>query len=197
MLLELIRKKDFLRKSKFVKKQGYKRARIKVNDIMPYLKEGNKILDIGAGPCFVCDLLRSRGLHVSAMDIKDLSFFDNIDVVVYDGKKFPFVNKEFDFALLLSVLHHTTEPEQILKEAMRVSNQIIIIEDLQKGKLHKFFDKLWDSLENLEFLHHPHSNKTDQEWRFLFKQLGLKINDVKYRRFLSWRRRAQYYLKVP
>jgi ubiquinone/menaquinone biosynthesis C-methylase UbiE len=35
--------------------------------------------------------------------------------VLYDGKKMPFKDNVFDAALLITVLHHTPDPESIVR----------------------------------------------------------------------------------
>jgi len=77
--------------------------------------------------------------------------------------------------LLLTVLHHTPNPKEILKEASRVSKRVIIIEDIYSNLVQKYLTFFTDSLVNFEFRGHPHSNKSVSEWNKLFNELNLKI----------------------
>ena len=82
----------------------------------------------------------------------------------YDGRLLPFPDDSFDVALLITVLHHTKKPIEILKEAIRVAPRIIVMEDLYKNLLQKYLTFAMDSLLNLEFFGHPHTNMTQEQW---------------------------------
>jgi ubiquinone/menaquinone biosynthesis C-methylase UbiE len=166
-----------------------------VKNFIPFIKKGSKVLDIGCGWCNVSKILRDKGFKVTPLDIRDISFYENIKAIIYNGKKFPFKNKSFDYSLILTVLHHTPDPEMIIKEAMRVSDKIIIIEDIYYNWIHKKWTHFFDSLFNLEFKGHPHSNKSDSEWRMVFKKLKLKVVKAKYCTAFFIFRQATYYLE--
>ena len=146
-----------------------------LNKIDPFLQKGDKILDIGTGTGHVCKRLLEAGFDVSALDVHDLSFFDDIKPIVYDGNIIPFDDDTFDVALILTVLHHTPNPKKIIAEAKRVSNKIVIIEDVYRNFFGKYLTFFFDSVGNFELFHHPHSNKTDEQWRKVFKSLQLKL----------------------
>jgi SAM-dependent methyltransferase len=52
-----------------------------------------------------------------------------INVIEFDGHTLPFNDKSFDFIMLVDVLHHTNDPERILKECSRVARRFILIKD--------------------------------------------------------------------
>ncbi len=158
------------------------RARhIVLPQIREYLRPGDRILDLGAGPCHVSRLLRLSGFSVSAVDIVDSSHFVDVQVTLYDGCHLPFPDGYFDLSLILTVLHHTRNPEQLLQEAARASRRIIVIEDTFRTVLGRYCTYLFDSLGNFQFKGHPHANRTSAEWRQLFQDLGLKLVDTKER----------------
>lgn len=136
---------------------------------------GSKILDIGAGTCHVTKLLRQQKYHVVPLDIRNLSLIKDTQPVIYNGKEFPFSQNSFDTALMICMLHHTPDPEWIIREAIRVASRIIIIEDVIKNRFHRYLTYAWDSFLNFEFFGHPHQNKTDHNWIALFEDLGLKL----------------------
>ena len=51
----------------------------------------------------------------------------------------------------------------------------IIIEDIYSNLVQKYLTFFTDSLVNLEFRGHPHSNKSVRDWNKLFNELSLKI----------------------
>ena len=50
-------------------------------------------------------------------------------VKAFDGKSVPFGNGSFDIVMLVDVLHHTEDPMNLLREAVRVARLAIVIKD--------------------------------------------------------------------
>jgi len=155
------------------------------NLIKTYLIKNERIIDIGAGLCTIDKILLEKGYKLTPIDIKDLSLYENIKPLVYDGKIIPFKDKSFDVALILTVLHHISNPIKIIKEAKRVARRIIIVEDIYKNNFQKLLTFAVDSIINFEFFKHPHSNKSDKEWIQLFEDMELKLLHKKKKRFDS------------
>ena len=192
MLIAFLQKNRITRK--IIRCAGSHRARGMVREIEPFLNEGDKITDIGSGTCNVCEILRENGHDTTALDIENLSFVDGVEPVVYDGSRIPFENEEFDVSIIITVLHHVPDPESLLNEAARVSKRVIITEDTYKGRLHKYLTWFFDSLINLEFSGHPHTNRTDEHWKETFSRLGLKLMDERHRRSLLVFAHSTYHL---
>jgi len=170
------------------------RVQEKVKEIVRYLPERGKILDIGSGNCVVCQILRHKQFQVIPLDIRESSFVDGIVPILYNGERMPFKDKSFDVAMLLTVLHHTRYPERVLEEAKRVARSLIIIEEIYTTRIQRLLTFLIDSLFNLEFLGHPHTNRTDEEWKQTFYRLGFEVKDMRYGRSLIVLKRAAYFL---
>jgi len=189
----------FLQKNNFFRSVVYKLGKARANDIFgkikPFLNKKSHILDIGAGTCNVCEILLEEGYNIVPLDIQDLSFVNNIKPILYDGDKIPFDDNKFDIALILTVLHHTSYPERIIEEAKRVSRRIIIMEDIYTNIFHKYITYFLDSLLNLEFIGHPHTNKNNKLWKETFDKLGLKIVEARYSSSYLVLRHATYYLE--
>lgn len=169
-----------------------KDARFKLRRIQKYLSQDDRILDIGAGTGSVCTLLKSKGYGVTPLDVEDRTLTTGVNPVIYDGKNIPFPDNSFDTVLILTVLHHTQDPEKILSEAKRVGGKIVIIEDIYTNVFQKYLTYIFDSLFNLEFIGHPHTNKSDGEWKGLFRDLGLTLVDSRYDSFLFFFKQATY-----
>ncbi|HCS78498.1 TPA: SAM-dependent methyltransferase [Patescibacteria group bacterium] len=159
----------------------------RVDDILrkitPYLRKKDRILDIGSGFGLVSHELLRRGFTVYPLDIQDRSLFSDVYTHVYDGKKLPFPNNKFDVALLITVLHHVLQPEVLLKDVTRVAKKIILMEDVYESEFERYATYAMDSIVNAEFVGHPHSNKTDRQWREVFKKLRLKVTDCQSEKF--------------
>lgn len=150
-------------------------ARRKRDWIGTYLPEKARLLEIGAGPGSLLTVLRDDGHDITGLDISDSSFADDLRPTLYDGVSLPYANNSFDVALLLTTLHHTPDPDAIVREAMRVAPRVLVIEDIYRSPLHRRLTKIADAITNLEFFGHPHSNRDDDGWRETFRHLGLKI----------------------
>ena len=193
MIIQFLQKNKFFRK--IIYKTGNARAKDMINKIQAHLKKDDLIVDIGSGTCNICEILLNKGYNIAPLDVQNLSFVNNLKPVIYDGNKIPFNDDQFNKSLILTVLHHTSEPEKILREAKRVSKRIIIIEDIYTNWFHKYVTYFFDSLLNLEFVGHPHTNKNDEQWKKTFEKLGLKLIDAKYNYSLLVFKHATYYLE--
>lgn len=156
----------------------------KLRHIGGYLPPGGRLLDLGCGKGAVSLMLKNQGYEIVCADITDKSAAEQIQPVLYDGLHLPWPDDCFDAVLLLTVLHHTNNPEQVLREAKRVGKRIIIIEDVYTNWVQKRLTFLLDSLFNLEFFGHPHTNKTDEGWRRCFDSLNLDLKAAFGRRVM-------------
>lgn len=167
----------------------------KVSWIRGYINDKDKVLDLGAGPCWVTSLLRKEGFDVTPVDIKDNSIFDQIHPLVYNGIDLPYNDREFDIVLLLTVLHHAKDPISLLKEVKRVSKKVVIIEDIFTNRLQKTLIKYLDSIINMEFKDHPHNNKNDEDWKTIFEEMGFTIKDTEYHKIGGFITQSVYLLE--
>lgn len=169
------------------------RVREKLAEIEPYLQPGDRVLDVGTGNGVLCRQLRQRGYDVTPVDVIDQSFVPDVAPVLYDGRRLPF-DDGFDVVLLITVLHHTPDPDAVLAEARRVARRIVVVEEVYENAFERSFTYTVDSLFNLEFTGHPRSNRTDAGWRAAFEQLGLRVEGARYSRSLGFLRRVTYHL---
>ena len=167
----------------------------KLNELTPYLNPSASVLDVGSGNGVLCHEMRKRGYKVTGLDVNNLSFIDDIKPIVYDGTDMPFKDACFDWALLVTVLHHTENPGRVLMEAKRVAKRIIVIEEIYSNTFKKFLTFFIDSVFNFEFFCHPHSNKTDIGWRRVFDNLGLELTHVQYSKSMLILERVTYVLE--
>lgn len=173
------------------------RVKEKLVAIGSHLDPADRVLDVGAGNCVLCQQFRQRGYDIVPLDVENLSFVHGIVPVVYDGTAFPFGDDSFDVVLLITVLHHTRDPDAVLAEATRVARRIIVIEEIYENAFEKYTTYAIDSLFNLEFFAHPRSNRTDAGWRVAFQNLGLDVSTAVYSRSLRFLRRVTYVLERP
>lgn len=179
---------------KFIYSTSKVRAAEIVSRIEPYLSEGDRVLDLGCGMCNISELVQQKGYEVVSADIKSVSYVDGIEPVVYDGNRLPFKDNAFDVCLLITVLHHTPDPDKVIKEAIRTSKRIIIIEDIYINLFHKYVTYIFDSILNFEYFNHPHSNKSDKQWKKLFSSLNLELIATNYKWTLLLIKHGLYFL---
>lgn len=194
MFLQLLRANPFTKRLIFQLASG--RGRRIFNNIKPFIHKKCHILDLGAGTCNVSEILSNKAYKVVALDTKNLSFSEIIEPITYNGEKIPYPNSYFETTLILTVLHHTSDHIEILKEAKRVSKAVIVCEDVYNNSFQKYLTFFLDRLFNLEFFaSHPHSNRTDLEWQKLFEKMSFKIVKVKYSREFFFFKLAYYFLQ--
>jgi len=190
---------DVLYKYRFSKNLVYQLLKSRAGDlaqmVSPYLNKDELILDIGPASCTVTETLIKQGLKVFPADIENFSIVDAVLPTIYDGHKLPFKDNQFGTSLILFVLHHTPDPAEVLVEAKRVSKRILVFEDIVTSPTHKSLTAALDSLVNLEFFDQPHTNKSDQEWRSLFGESGLKVLGQEYKSSMAIMRHALYFLE--
>lgn len=195
MILQAIRKFNFIGKF-YASTWGKKWVESKLKNVLPHLNKKDKIIDIGCGNCMVIKTLQENGYTCTALDVADLSIVENIKVVIYDGEKMPFENQDFDAALLLTVLHHSDNPELVLKETARIAKKIVIIEDIYSNKIQQYLTYFMDTLVNLGHSNMTYQNKSDAEWKKVFETLQLKLVAESSRPVLLFFRQATYILEI-
>ena len=171
-----------------------KKADIKYQRLHKFYSLEESILDIGSGNCTFNLQLKNSGFNITGVDISNKSAFREIEPVIYDGHILPFDDNSFDIVQLITVLHHIKDPESIVKEAKRVGRKVIIMEDIYESTFQKYITFVADSVNNWEFIGHPHTNKTDEEWKNVFEKHGLKLTESEYYDFLFFFKQSTYIL---
>lgn len=146
--------------------------------LAPLIPEGAHVLDVGCG-----DGLLSQALGEARSDIR----LEGVDVLAregtaipiraFDGTTLPCEDGSFDAVMFVDVLHHTREPDVLLREACRVTRQVILIKDhTRNGLLAGSTLRLMDWVGNA---HHgvalPYNYRTRAEWMDTLERVGLRI----------------------
>ena len=97
--------------------------------------------------------------------------------------------------MLLTVLHHTPDPEKVLLEAMRVSKRVIIIEDVYSNKVQQYMTYAMDTLVNLGHSSMTYTNKNVAEWRAVFQEQGWTLKKATPRRVLLFFTQMTYVIE--
>ena len=162
--------------------------------ISRFMRPGGRVLEVGSGPGTVVERLRRAGFDVVPLDIRDTAMLPTSRPLLYDGERMPFLDGAFDYALVLTVLHHSHNPAQVLSEAGRVSRTVIVMEDVYLNPWQRRLTQWADSVTNWEFVDHPHNNRTEQQWRNTFAEVGLKVAHAASQPFLGLFRQSIFVL---
>src|ERR1039458_8682075 len=156
------------------------RARKLCANLDDQIANGDKLLDLGAGDGYVGKQLMSElGADTTLLDINNNNRTD-LPLIIYSGKELRFKDREFDSVLISYVLHHTVDPVALLKEAKRVTrNKIIILEDVYKSRFDLWIVTLSDHIMNVFNETKTYGFKREDDWRHIFKSLGLVLVDRK------------------
>ena len=84
-------------------------------------------LDVGCGNGAISKRIEVACCGRTIMDGVDVIVRDDaiIKVTKYDGMRLPFTDKSFDFCMLVDVLHHSDQPDELLREVVRVARTFI------------------------------------------------------------------------
>lgn len=85
----------------------------------------------------------------------------------YDGYILPYAGRSFKNVLLAFVLHHAADSDTVLASAWAAvagHGRLIILEDTPDSRAKAWWNKLFDSIVNLEFCGHPRGNLNEEEW---------------------------------
>ena len=175
-----------------------RRAVSKAKLLGDFLNHTKTVLDIGTGSGSFASYLKKHGFHVSTVDVVDKTIHSQINPIIYNGRELPFEDKRFEASMLITVLHHCADPDQVFAEAVRVSKKkLIVLEDVYSNGVMKRLTWFMDSLVNMEFKGHPHTNKSELEWETLFEKHQLEVKKKTKTKVLAIFTQVMYHLEKP
>lgn len=103
-----------------------------------------------------------------------------IEVQSYDGVHLPFASCSFDGVSIVDVLHHCPEPLAVLKEALRVAHQALIIKDhFAFGPVtHKMLYWMDIAGNAKDGIHSPGTYFEPQQWVSMIAEAGGRIESL-------------------
>ena len=101
-----------------------------VSSLAAHLGQVSSLLDVGCGDG---QNLKRLAAVANATTIAGVDVFvrptATIEVVHYDGMNLPFADRSFEGVSIVDVLHHCTDAERVLSEAIRVASKVVVIKD--------------------------------------------------------------------
>lgn len=111
------------------------RVRALCDAIAPLIPPQGSIADVGCGDGqLAARLAESRpGIVIEGYDV-GVRRRPFIHVHPFDGRRLPLEPDSVDGVLLIDVLHHTEDPLSLLREAVRVTRDFLIVKDHRLGR---------------------------------------------------------------
>ncbi len=164
---------------KFVQKGLAGRSQKIFDEVAPHIV-GGKVLDLGCGDGRVGDQVARRlGREVTLCDVVDYNK-TSLPLMVYDGGKLPFQDRQFDCTLISTVLHHSDDPLRVLDEAFRVTaKRMVVIESTYFNEAHRmanaFLDWVYNRIINDPEVNVPWNFLRPAGWVYELEKRGGKI----------------------
>jgi SAM-dependent methyltransferase len=152
------------------------------------LPDDADVLDVGCGDGLLARMVADRRPDVTVRGIDLLVRPDAaIPVAPFDGQRIPLADSSVDAVLLIDVLHHTTDPRVLLREAARVARQAVVIKDHLAdaplaGLTLRFMDRVGNARHGVAL---PYTYWRRAQWRSGCADAGLMIE--------VWRERLSLY----
>ena len=107
-----------------------RRVRVLGDLLAPLLPPDGRVLDVGCGDGQVArEILRHRpDLELTGVEVEERPH-TWIPVTRYDGRVLPYPDRSFDTVMYVDVLHHSEDPESLLREGLRVARRALVLKD--------------------------------------------------------------------
>ena len=156
-----------------------RRVRVIGDLLAPLIPPEARLLDVGCGDGRVGRRILERRPDLEVRGVEIAPRRETlIPVDAYDGKTLPYPDGSFDALIYVDVLHHSDDPEALLREALRVARQAVLIKDhLCDGFLARPTLAFMDRIGNRGFdMPMPHNYWQRERWRQAFDRLGVEVD---------------------
>jgi len=159
--------------------------------LIPFLTDGERVLDFGCGDFLIGpELLKRRRLELTGIDVIDINQ-TNLPFRRYDGRRLPFSNQAVETVLALFVFHHIKDQCQAIKECLRVaSKRLIVAEDVYHNRLERRLLEVLDNSNHCfvsDQMNLPHTFRQTADWIRIIEGLGCRLNTAAAIRPNPWR----------
>lgn len=153
-----------------------RRVKVLCDELAPLLPSDSQVLDVGCGDGLLSKLLMERrpDVRISGLDVLVRSE-THIPVTEFDGVTIPYARETFETVLFVDVLHHTDDPMILLREAVRVARDNIVIKDHNRngvlaGPTLRLMDWVGNARHGVAL---PYNYWPKHKWSEAFARLGL------------------------
>ncbi len=154
-----------------------RRGRVLAARMAEILPPNARVLDVGCGDGSIDRLIGDLrpDISITGIDIM-VRTTTQTPVRPFDGKTIPYDDNSFDVVMFVDVLHHTDDPEILLREARRVARHSVILKDhtrngILAGPILRFMDWVGNAPHGIVL---PYNYWTEQRWHQAFAHIGLR-----------------------
>lgn len=155
-----------------------RRVDVLTSHLTEMIPAGCSVLDIGCGDGVIASELLRRRPDLKVRGVELVVRSDSaIPVEKFDGATLPLLDRSVDVCLLIDVLHHTEQPADLLKEAVRVASRRVVLKDhylqgVAAQRTLRFMDRIGNA--NVE-IPMPENYLSPVQWRHLYQESGLEL----------------------
>lgn len=147
-------------------------------DWLARLLPAGTVLDVGAGDGLIARKLAERRPDLQVRAVEVLVRGDSeFPVEPFDGRRLELDDGSLDAVTLVDVLHHATDPRELLAEAARVARSAVVVKDVTtKGLLARETLHFMERVANTEHgISIPDTFWAPDEWREAIGDAGLGV----------------------
>lgn len=153
------------------------------------------VLDVGTGNGLVAAFIKKYFPvnRVASIDVVDRLISDgDIDFSVYDGKKIPFPDSQFDSVVLVNVLHHVpvSDRKNLMAEIVRVcrvGGTVLIKDHVEKNVVDRLRLHMMDAIGNIPFSGMVWAQYLSlEDWRSLLCDVSESVDVLESVVYRSW-----------
>jgi len=154
-----------------------RRTRVLAKLLAAQIPQGASVLDIGCGDGTIASRIAKLRPDISIQGVEFLVRPEcKIECRPFDGLTLPYPDASFDLCLFVDVLHHTQDPAILLREAVRVTRDLVLLKDhLDENILDditlRFMDWVGNRPHGVVLTYNYQSRK---QWAAYFSVCGLK-----------------------
>jgi SAM-dependent methyltransferase len=159
-----------------------RRIRVISSHLSNLMPERVSVLDVGCGDGKIAWLLGQQRPDLKLTGVEVL-VRDNTPIPIqpFNGQELPFSDNSFDVVSFVDVLHHCTQPMELLREAHRVARREIIIKDhcLMGIAAHttlRFMDWVGNHRYGVAL---PYNYWRSDQWQFAFADLKMVVEEYR------------------
>jgi SAM-dependent methyltransferase len=160
-----------------------RRTGVLANHLASLIPADSHVLDVGCGDGAIDCLIKKRRPDVAIEGIDPLLRPTVlIPVRPFDGENIPFPDDSFDVVMFVDVLHHTSDPRVLLREAVRVGKALLIKDHFCEGLLAGETLRLMDWVGNARHgVALPYNYWSKVAWTAAFDELRLHTREMKFK----------------